>query len=295
MTARYIQVTKPGIVCGNLISVIGGFLLSSQDNINYVLLLFTVLGVGLVIASSCVYNNFIDRDIDKKTNRTKNRVLAQGLISAKCSLIYATILGIIGFTILYVAVNFLSMLIAAIGMIIYVGVYSLYMKRNSIHSTLVGSLSGATPPIIGYCAISGQLQPGALILLIIFSLWQIPHSYAIAIYQLQDYQLANIPIMPAVKGIFATKNYIILYIILFIVATLMLKIFGYTGYKYLAVVSTVNAWWLMTAISGYWTKNNFMWARKLFLISIVVMITLSIMMSVDVIKLNLKLTPILLS
>ncbi|VFP80666.1 heme o synthase [Candidatus Erwinia haradaeae] len=295
MTAKYIQVTKPGIVFGNLISVIGGFLLSAQDNINYMLLLFTVLGVGLVIASSCVYNNHIDRDIDKKTNRTKDRALAQGLISVKCSLIYATVLGITGFTILYIAVNFLAMLIAALGMIIYVVVYSLYMKRNSIHSTLVGSLSGATPPIIGYCAISGQLQPGALILLMIFSLWQIPHSYAITIYQLQDYQLANIPIVPVVKGIFVTKNYIILYIILFIVATLMLKIFGYTGYKYLLVVSTVNAWWLMTAISGYWTKNNLIWARKLFLISIVVITTVSIMMSVDVMELNPKPAPICLS
>ncbi|VFP86435.1 Protoheme IX farnesyltransferase [Candidatus Erwinia haradaeae] len=285
---RYIQVTKPGIIFGNLISVIGGFLLAAQGDINYKLFFFTVLGVGLVIASSCVYNNYIDRDIDKKTTRTKNRVLAQGLISAKFSLIYATILGIIGFAILYIAVNFLAMLIAVIGMIIYVGVYSLYMKRNSPHSILVGSLSGAAPPIIGYCAISGQLQPGALILFMIFSLWQIPHSYAITIYQLRDYQLANIPILPVVKSIILTKNYITLCIILFIVATLMLKIFGYTGYKYLVVVSTVNTWWLMTAISGYWTKNNFIWARKLFLISIIVITTLSIMMSIDVIELNTK-------
>ncbi|VFP87462.1 Protoheme IX farnesyltransferase [Candidatus Erwinia haradaeae] len=295
MIARYIEITKPGIIFGNLISVIGGFLLASQGDINYIELCSTVFGAGLIVASSCVYNNYIDRDIDKKTHRTKNRALAKGLISLKLSLMYATILGVTGFAVLYSKANFLAMSVAAIGMIIYVCIYSLYMKRHSLHGTFVGSLSGATPPIIGYCAASNQLQPGALILLIIFSLWQIPHSYAIAIYRIQDYQLANIPILPVVKGVFITKRYITIYIIAFIAATLMLKIFGYTGYKYLVVVSIVNTWWLMIAISGYTTQDDRLWARKLFLISIVVITTLSIMMSVDVIAVNPKHVPVYIS
>ncbi|VFP84474.1 Protoheme IX farnesyltransferase [Candidatus Erwinia haradaeae] len=281
MIKLYIQATKPGIIFGNLISVIGGFLLASQGHIHYSLLLSTVTGMAFVIASSCVYNNYIDRDIDKKTERTKNRVLAKGLISSQCGLLYATILGFIGVITLYVGVNVLAMLIAIIGFIIYVGVYSLYMKRHSIYGTLIGSLSGATPPIIGYVAVSGHLEPINLILLIIFSLWQIPHSYSIAIFRLQDYKKTCIPILPVVRGVLTTKHRIIFYIIAFIFATLLLTMYGYTGYKYLVIVSAVNILWLCIALSGYHTKNNDIWARKVFLFSIIAITTISVMISID--------------
>ncbi|VFP83310.1 heme o synthase [Candidatus Erwinia haradaeae] len=281
MIKRYIQITKPGIICGNVISVIGGFLLASQGDIQYLLLLSTIIGVAFIIASSCVYNNYIDRDIDQKTERTKNRVLVRGLISAQHSLFYAAILGFTGAAILYFSVNLLAMSLAVLGFCIYVGLYSLYMKRNSIYGTLVGSLSGAMPPSIGYVAVSGHLEPIVFILLLIFSLWQIPHSYAIAIFRFKDYQKANIPVLPVVLGILKTKNHIIGYMIAFIFATLLLTLLGYAGYKYLVIVSAVNMWWLSIALSGYNTQNNEVWARKLFFVSIVVITTISVMISID--------------
>lgn len=180
MIKQYLQVTKPGIIFGNLISVIGGFLLASKGVIDYPLFISTLLGVSLVVASGCVFNNYIDRDIDRIMERTKNRVLVKGLIDPKISLIYASILGIAGIVLLYAAANALAMQLAIIGFVVYVGVYSLYMKRKSVYGTLIGSLSGAAPPVIGYCAVTGQFDTGALILLLIFSLWQMPHSYAIA-------------------------------------------------------------------------------------------------------------------
>lgn len=218
MIKQYLQVTKPGIIFGNLISVVGGFLLASKGNIDYPLFLATLVGVSLVVASGCVFNNYIDRDIDKKMERTKNRVLVKGLIQPKISLVYATLLGIAGGALLYFAANALSMWLALAGFIIYVGVYSLYMKRNSVYGTLIGSLSGAAPPVIGYCAVSNEFDAGALILLLIFSLWQMPHSYAIAIFRFKDYQAANIPVLPVVKGISVAKNHITLYILAFMVA-----------------------------------------------------------------------------
>ncbi|PVF11392.1 protoheme IX farnesyltransferase, partial [Yersinia pestis] len=148
-----------------------------------------------------------------------NRVLVKGLIDPKVSLIYASVLGIAGMLLLYVAANALAMMLAVIGFVIYVGVYSLYMKRKSVYGTLIGSLSGAAPPVIGYCAVTGQFDTGALILLLIFSLWQMPHSYAIAIFRFKDYQAANIPVLPVIKGISVTKNHITLYILAFMVAT----------------------------------------------------------------------------
>ncbi|MGV7963651.1 heme o synthase [Photorhabdus tasmaniensis] len=281
MIKQYLQVTKPGIIFGNLISVIGGFLLASKGVIDYPLFISTLFGVSLVVASGCVFNNYIDRDIDRIMERTKNRVLVKGLIDPKISLIYASILGIAGMVLLYVAANALAMQLAIIGFVVYVGVYSLYMKRKSVYGTLIGSLSGAAPPVIGYCAVTGQFDTGALILLLIFSLWQMPHSYAIAIFRFKDYQAANIPVLPVIKGISVAKNHIILYILAFMIATLMLAISGYAGYKYLIVAAAVSIWWLGMALSGYKTANDRVWARKLFVFSIVAITSLSVMMSVD--------------
>ncbi|GGC08823.1 protoheme IX farnesyltransferase [Dickeya fangzhongdai] len=282
MIKQYLQVTKPGIIFGNLISVIGGFLLAAKGTINYPLFVATLIGVSLVVASGCVFNNVIDRDIDKKMERTKNRVLVKGLIPLKNTLIYASLLGIAGFALLYLAANPLAMWLAVMGFVVYVGVYSLYMKRHSVYGTLIGSLSGAAPPVIGYCAVSNQFDAGALILLLIFSLWQMPHSYAIAIFRFKDYQAANIPVLPVVKGISVAKHHITLYILAFMIATLMLSLGGYAGYKYLVVAAAVSVWWLGMALSGYKSPNDDrVWARKLFVFSIVAITSLSVMMSVD--------------
>ncbi|WP_239373828.1 heme o synthase [Snodgrassella gandavensis] len=282
MIKPYLQVTKPGIIVGNLISVVGGFLLAAKGSINGYLLILTLLGVSLVVASGCAFNNLIDRDIDPKMERTKNRVLARGLASARVTFALATILGIAGFAILYFGANPLAMWLSVMGFVVYVGIYSLYMKRHSVYGTLIGSLSGAAPPVIGYCAVSNNFDAGALILLAIFSLWQMPHSYAIAIYRFKDYQAANIPVLPVVKGIAVAKHHITFYIIAFMFATLMLSIGGYAGYKYLIVAAAVSIWWLCMALSGYKAQNNDrIWARKLFVFSIIAITTLSIMMSVD--------------
>ncbi|TBM32506.1 protoheme IX farnesyltransferase [Hafnia paralvei] len=282
MMKQYLQVTKPGIIFGNLISVIGGFLLASKGSLDVPLFIATMVGVSLVVASGCVFNNYIDRDIDKVMERTKNRVLVKGLIAPKVTLTYATMLGLAGVALLYVAANPLAALLAVIGFIVYVGVYSLYMKRHSVYGTLIGSLSGAAPPVIGYCAVSNEFDAGALILLAIFSLWQMPHSYAIAIFRFKDYQAANIPVLPVVKGISVAKNHITLYIVAFMVATLMLSLGGYAGYKYLVVAAAVSVWWLGMALSGYKKAvDDRVWARKLFVFSIVTITCLSVMMSVD--------------
>lgn len=280
MIKQYLQVTKPGIIFGNLISVVGDSC-SLPKGASTILFLATLVGVSLVVASGCVFNNYIDRDIDKKMERTKNRVLVKGLIAPSVTLVYATVLGIAGFALLYIAANPLAMWLAVMGFVVYVGVYSLYMKRHSVYGTLIGSLSGAAPPVIGYCAVTNEFDAGALILLAIFSLWQMPHSYAIAIFRFKDYQAANIPVLPVVKGISVAKNHITVYILAFMIATLMLTLVGYAGYKYLIVAAAVSVWWLGMALRGYKTENDSVWARKLFVFSIVAITSLSVMMSID--------------
>lgn len=281
---QYLNLAKPGIVFGNLISVTGGFFLASRGDADLALFFATALGVSLVIASGCVFNNYIDRDIDQKMERTRNRVLAQGLVSPAHAIVYACMLGVAGVALLYAATNTLAVMLVLMGFVVYVGLYSLWLKRGSVYGTLVGSLSGAAPPVVGYCAVSNEFDAGAAILLLIFSLWQMPHSYAIAIFRFNDYQAANIPVLPVIKGISAAKRQIVLYIAAFVVATLMLTLSGYAGYSYFVVAALSGAYWLWMGVSGYKAADDRVWARKLFTFSIVTITMLSVMMSVDFIS-----------
>jgi protoheme IX farnesyltransferase len=278
---KYLLVTKPGIVSGNLISVAGGFFLASRGHIDIALLLSTLLGMSLVIASGCVFNNCVDRNMDRKMDRTQNRVLAQGLMSLGVAVLYGALLGMAGMALLCATTNMLSVAIVLAGFAIYVGLYSLYLKRHSVHATLIGSLAGAAPPLAGYCAVSNCFDMGAVILLLIFSLWQMPHAYAIAIFRYKDYAAAAVPVLPVKRGISVAKKHVIGYMLAFVAATLMLTFGGYTGYSYLAVAATMGLSWLSLACWGYKTSDDRGWAKKLFVSSILTITVLSVMMSLD--------------
>lgn len=278
---HFIQITKPGIIFGNVLSVAGGFFLASKGHVDFGLFLVAMIGTSLVVASGCVFNNCIDRDIDLKMERTKNRVLVQGLVSLKLALAYAVVLGVVGVGLLYFKANALAALFAVIGFVIYVGFYSLYLKRKSVHGTLVGSLSGAMPPVIGYVAVSNSFDLAALTLLVMFSLWQMPHSYAIAIFRFNDYLAASIPVLPVKRGIRVAKRHILIYILAFLLATLMLTFGGYAGLNYLAVAAAMGMYWLYMAWTGYKAKDDTVWARKLFVFSIFTITALSVAMSLD--------------
>ena len=278
---NFILVAKPGIVFGNLISAAAGFLLASKGQAYGVVLPATLVGISLVVASGCVFNNCVDREIDRKMTRTSNRALAKGLMSLRAAVSYAAVLCIVGLALLCAATNPLAVGIVLAGLAIYVGVYSLYMKRHSMYSPLVGSLAGATPPVAAYCAVTGQFDTGAAILLLIFSLWQMPHCYAIAVFRLEDYTAADIPILPVKQGTAAAVRHIIGYILAFMAATLMLTFGGYTGYTTLVVATVLGLYWLYTAWSGYEASGVRLWAKKLYVFSILTVVVLSVMMSID--------------
>lgn len=278
---RYLLVVKPGIIFGNLIATVGGFLLASQGRPDWLLLVATVLGVALVVASGCAINNCIDRDIDACMARTRTRVLVTGAMSVKAALAHGIVLGVAGFACLALLTPLLTLAWVAFGFVIYVGAYSLWLKRGSVYGTVVGSLSGAVPPVAGYCAAAGHWDNGALILLAMFCLWQMPHSYAIAIFRFADYERARIPVLPVVRGIPAAKRQIVLYILAFFVATILLVVGGYAGYGYLAVACATSAWWLRMALGGRRAPDDVVWARQVFIFSIITITALCVTMAVD--------------
>ena len=191
----YYYLIKPGIIYGNAINTAAGFFLAAKGNIDFLLLLKTLGGSSLIIASACVFNNYIDRDIDSKMTRTKNRTLVRGAVPDPIALLYGSLLGVIGFGVLIIYTNVLTVLVGATGMFFYVVMYSIW-KRRSPYGTLVGSISGAVPPVAGYSAVTNSLDVGALILFLVLVFWQMPHFYAIAIRRREEYKEAGIPVLP---------------------------------------------------------------------------------------------------
>ncbi|MFQ3186598.1 heme o synthase [Marinomonas primoryensis] len=282
MFKRYLQVTKPGIIMGNLISVAGGFFLASRGEIDWILMLTTVIGLSLVVASGCVINNFVDRDIDVKMQRTRNRVTVNGEMSGKAAFFHGVVLGIVGFALLAFFTNWVAVAFAVFGYVVYVGFYTLYFKRKSVYGTFVGSLSGAVPPVVGYCAAAGQFDAGAAILLAMFCIWQMPHSYAIAIFRYKDYEAAGIPVLPVSQGIAKAKRHIIFHIALFAIVAALLPLTGYVGIGFMVVALATSLWWLAMALRGYRPGIDVNgWARQVFFFSIITVTALSVTMALD--------------
>ncbi|HEX7259880.1 MAG TPA: heme o synthase [Candidatus Saccharimonadia bacterium] len=277
--STYYWLAKPGIVYGNCLAATAGFLLASKGHPSITLYIVMVGGIALVMASGCVFNNYIDRGIDEKMARTKKRALVQGVLSATNALMYGTVLGIIGLAILLTGTNALTFGLALAGLVLYVGVYG-YWKRRSVHGTLVGSLAGAIPPVVGYCAVTNRFDLGALLLFLILVLWQMPHFYAIALYRFKDYKAADLPVLPVKQGMNAAKQQAIAYIIAFILVIPVLSVTGYTGYSFAIIMMVIGLVWLLKAIREYRTKDDAGWGRKLFGFSLIVMISLSVMLSV---------------
>lgn len=279
MLSAYYRLAKPGIVYGNAITAAAGFFLASKRHIDIGLLLAMLAGLSLIIASACVFNNYIDRDIDKKMNRTKKRALASGGISIRSALTYASLLGLFGSLILGLFTNWLALGIALAGLFAYVVVYGV-AKRRTVHGTVIGSISGAMPPVVGYAAVTNHLDGAALLLFIILVCWQMPHFYAIAMYRYKDYKAADLPVLPVKKGMAATKRQIIAYIVAFTASASLLSVFGYTGYTYRIVVIVLGIYWLYKGLAGYSTTDDAAWGRRMFFASLIVTLGLSLMIAV---------------
>lgn len=271
MIGAYYRLTKPGIIYGNLYTVLAGYLFASQLEISWPVLAAAMLGMALVIAGGCVFNNVLDRDIDAKMERTRTRATVTGAISVPQATAFGSLLALFGLTTLYLWVNPLTALVALTGLFFYVVVYG-YAKRVTRTHTLIGSIAGAVPITAGYTAAMNALDTAAVLLFFILVLWQMPHFYAIAMYRLREYAAAGIPLLPVAVGARTTKIIIAVYIAAFVVAESLLTLLGYTGYTYLAVVLGFGSAWFVRAMRGFTAANDELWAKQLFFFSITVLL-----------------------
>lgn len=266
---------------GNLITTIAGFLFAAKGDIDWVLFVATTVGTALVISSACVINNYLDQDIDALMERTKSRPLTAGEISGKSALIFGILLGLIGFVVLLLWSNWLVLLTGLVGWIVYVWLYGALGKRKSVHGTLVGSISGATPILAGYLAVSSQLDITAFILFMILFLWQMPEFYSISIFRKDEYARAKVPVISVVKGVEHTKKEILLYTVLFVIVSLSLSVLSFAGWTYFIVMFVLGVRWLHIGVESQITKDDNAWSKKMFKFSLVILVVFSVLISIN--------------
>lgn len=278
----YYHLTKPGIVYGNALSAIAGFLLAAGTNFDLWLFLAMLAGASLIMASACVFNNYIDQGIDKKMSRTKKRALVEGTISGRHALVYATILGMLGFGLLVFFTNTATVITGAVGFIFYLVIYGI-AKRRSTLSTIIGSVSGSTPIVAGYVAVTGQFDTGAALLFLAMAFWQMPHFYAIAMYRSADYAAAGLPVLPVKKGSRLTKINMVAYIVAYAATLAALTLAGYTDFVFLGVMTLLCLYWLRLGILGFSAPDEIAWAKRLFGFSLIVLLGFCALLSLEVV------------
>ncbi|MDF2721172.1 MAG: protoheme farnesyltransferase [Paenibacillus sp.] len=283
----FIQLAKPGILISNSITAFGGYWVAwgrSAESFNFMLMIYAMLGVVLVMASGCVLNNYLDRDLDTKMTRTRKRALPTGIIDPKVVFVYGIILGVAGLSVLCLLVNPLSALLGVVGLLVYVLVYTAWLKRTSTLSTTIGAISGSMPPVIGYCAVSNQLDMGAWILFGILFFWQPPHFWALGIRRKEEYRAAGFPLLPVVHGDEITKMHMLRFLVMLVPVSLLLYAYGYVGEIYLAAAILLGLAWTFIGLAGFRTKDNDNWAKKMFVFSINYLPILFIVMILDTVR-----------
>ncbi|CAH0345956.1 heme o synthase [Bacillus sp. CECT 9360] len=265
----FMALIKVGIVNSNMITTFTGLWLAlyfSEEHFfsNLDTLFFTLAGSALIVAGSCSLNNYIDRDIDHLMERTKSRPTVTGKANPAKVLTLSLVLIALG-TVLLALTNITAAIIGLIGVFTYVVLYTLVSKRRYVSNTIVGSVSGAVPPLIGWAAVDPDLSVMAWMLFLIMFIWQPPHFYAIAMKRCEEYRAAGIPMLPVVKGFKRTKRSMTLWVACLLPIPIFLTQLGMP----LVVLATIlNVGWLILAISGYKMKDDLKWAKLMFVYSL---------------------------
>ncbi|MBP1968228.1 protoheme IX farnesyltransferase [Virgibacillus natechei] len=275
------SLVKIGIVNSNLITAFAGFWLAlhftnASFQTHWGLFLLTMAGSALVIAGGCMLNNWYDVDIDPAMSRTKNRPTVTGRFSLPTVLwlgIGTTALGLI----LLLLTTVEAALIGFFGWFVYVVLYTIWSKRRYTLNTVVGSFSGAVPPLIGWAAVDPNFHLVPLVLFLIMFIWQTPHFLALAMKKTKEYKAAGIPMLPAVHGFGFTKRQIIVYIACLLPLPFFLAPLGTT---FLVIATLLNVGWLIIGIRGFFAKNDLKWANTIFVYSINYLTILFLMMVV---------------
>jgi protoheme IX farnesyltransferase len=271
----YYIATKPGIVYGNSIHVLVGYLLAYHFGLTWTSLVGVMIGVALVIASACVANNYLDREIDSHMKRTLKRPLVTGVVGARNAIIYMILLGLIGSVVLLVMTNVLTFIFGVVAYIWYVWIYG-YAKRRTYYSTVIGSVPGALPIVAGYTAVTDRVDLAVVLLFVMLCIWQIPHFYAIAIARKNEYRAASVPVITAHKTAQQIRRQMIAWTILYIISIVCLMLAQVVGIAGGVIWLGMAIYWLWHMLVLPKEYDEAVWAKKSFRLSLLLPIVLVI-------------------
>ena len=276
----YIQLTKPSIIYLLVLTAATAMFLVDGFETNILMALTGIFGIGLIAASSAAINQILDLEIDAKMKRTDKRPLVAGKIPVINAITFAAILFIIGSFLLLTFNNFLSWALTVATWIFYAFLYTRILKFAGPQNIVIGGLAGAMPPVLGWVALTGSISPLPLLLVAIIFVWTPPHFWALAIDRIDDYENANVPMMPVVKGIEYTKIQILLYSFLLLACSLLPFAIGSLGIFYFISASSLGLIFIFLAASLMQDKNN-SGAIPFFLYSIIYLTILFVSMILD--------------
>lgn len=276
----YVELCKPRVILLMMLTALVGMYLAVPGWVDLQLVGVSLLGIALCAGSAAAINHLVDRRIDSLMKRTLSRPIADGRLSIKQALLFSFVLGTAGTFILVYFVNTLTAVLTVVTLIGYAGIYTGYLKRATPQNIVIGGLAGAAPPLLGWTAVTNQLSPEALLLVLIIFTWTPPHFWALAIYRFDDYKKAEIPMLPVTHGIEFTKLSILLYTLLLVAVSVLPFTVGLSGLLYLGAALLFGARFLWWAWVLYRTDNSRA-AMQTFRFSIVYLMFLFIALLVD--------------
>jgi len=277
---NYLELCKPKVVALLVFTANVGMLLAVPGMPPIATFIYATLGIGLASSSAAAINHFIDQKADAEMARTKNRPLPSGELNSTNVLTFAAILGITAMLILVFLVNMLTAVLTFISLIGYAIIYTVYLKRMTPQNIVIGGAAGAAPPLLGWCAMTGQVHPYALLLFLLIFVWTPPHFWALAIARRDEYAKVDIPMLPVTHGIEFTRLHILLYTILLFIVTLLPYLTGMSGLIYLIPGALLSLGFIFFAIKMMRTKND-KTAMQTFAYSIIYLMCIFILLLLD--------------
>lgn len=252
----YLELTKPRVVALITFTAMVGMLLATPGMVPWEVLVFGSLGIALMAGSAAAINHLVDRRVDAMMARTRHRPLPSGHLESWQVLGFAVIIGLIGLGLLLAFTNPLTAILTFASLIGYAVIYTLFLKRATPQNIVIGGAAGAAPPLLGWTAVTGQVDSGALLLFLIIYIWTPPHFWALAIHRRHDYANADIPMLPVTHGVAFTRLHILLYTILLFLITLLPFLTGMSGWIYLISAVLLGLRFLSYAVRLYATGDD---------------------------------------
>ncbi|MFC4257556.1 heme o synthase [Marinobacter lacisalsi] len=244
----FLELTKPKVVALMILTAVIGMLLAAPGVPGWDVLVFGNLGIALLAGAAAVVNHVVDQKIDTVMARTRRRPVATGRVSQLDALLFATVLALAGMMVLMWQVNALTAWLTLASLVGYAGVYTLFLKRATPQNIVIGGLAGAMPPLLGWTAVTGQVEGHALLLVLIIFAWTPPHFWALAIHRKEEYAKAGIPMLPVTHGNRYTELHILLYTLMLLAVTLLPFATGMSGWIYLAGATVLGLRFLQYSI-----------------------------------------------